>query len=98
MSATLEKHIGLATSSLTINILHSRLISRGEIFVDWIVKTFADKFLQVSTISPDKFHCLKIFVVKILRIEQNPRKSQNFHPSKLTRYMVLTSTLDDTLA
>ena len=31
---------------------------------------------------------MKIFVVKISRIEQNLRKHQNFHPSKLIRYTV----------
>ena len=31
---------------------------------------------------------MKVFVVKISRIEQNPRKPQNFHPSKLIRYTV----------
>ena len=36
------------------------LISRGEIFVDWIVKTFCGYSFEVikleSAISPDKFH------------------------------------------
>ena len=31
---------------------------------------------------------MKIFVVKISRIEQNPRKPQNFHPLKLIRYTI----------
>ena len=39
--------------------------------MDWIVM---DIFLRVSIISPDKFYYLKIFVVKISRIEQNPQK------------------------
>ena len=66
-----------------ITIPYSGLILRGETFVDWIVKTFR----RVSTISPDKFHYLKIFMAKISRIEQNPWIPQNFHPSKkLTHY------------
>ena len=35
---------------------YSGLISRGEIFVDWIVKTFRRYIFEVITISPDKFH------------------------------------------
>ena len=45
-----------------------------------------------SAISPviiPSVECLKIFVVKILKIEQNPQKPQNFHTSKLIRYTVL---------
>ena len=32
------------------------LISRGEIFVDWIAKNFCGYIFEVTTISPDKFH------------------------------------------
>ena len=49
---------------------------------------FADIFSRVSTILPDKFHYLKIFMVKILRKEQNPQKPRIFCPSKLTCYTV----------
>ena len=68
---------------------YRRLISRGETSVDWIVKTFCGYIFEgISTISTDKFHCLKIFVVKISRIEQYLRKPGNFHPLKFTRYKV----------
>ena len=64
---------------------YSGLISRGKIFVDWIVKTFCGYLLRIITRYALKtpFHqmnsiiipsveCLKFFVVKISRIEQNP--------------------------
>ena len=61
--------------------------------MDWIVKTFRRYIFEdynliglESAISPE---CLKTFVFKISRIEQNPQKPQNFHPSKLIRYTVI---------
>ena len=33
----------------TSHLLYSRLISRGNFFVDWIVKLFADMFLRIIT-------------------------------------------------
>ena len=48
-------------------------------------------FHQINSIIIPSVECLKIFVTKILRIEQNLWKAQNFHPSKLIRYMVVSS-------
>ena len=62
-------------------IPYNRLISRGEIFVDWIVKTFWGIQLNKPINSI-------IFVVKISRTEQNLQKPQNFYPLKFICYMV----------
>ena len=55
-----------------MKVLSQRIVVKGEIFVDFI-KLFAELFLRITTKLAYKFHCnvecLKIFVVKILRIE-----------------------------
>ena len=48
-------------------------------------------FHQINSIIIPSVECLEIFMAKILRIEQNLWKAQNFHPSKLIRYMVVSS-------
>ena len=46
-------------------------------------------FHQINSIVIPSVECLKIFVVKILRIEENLQKPRNFHPSKLICYTVV---------
>ena len=61
-----------------------------------------DLFSRITTKWAYKFHCnvecLKIFVVKISRIEQNSLKPQNFYPSKLNRYTVASYRLQNPAA
>ena len=45
-------------------------------------------FHQINFIVILSVECLKTFMVKILRIEQNIQKPQNFHPLKLIHYTV----------
>ena len=48
-------------------------------------------FHQINSIIIPSVQCLKIFMAKILRIEQNLWKARNFHPSKLICYMIVSS-------
>ena len=55
--------------------------------MDWIVKIFCGWIITIHQISFFS-RIAENFVVKISKIEQNPRKPRNFHPSKLFHYTV----------
>ena len=66
-------------------ISYSGLISRGEIFVDWMVKTFCRLFWMITINRPVNSIKMKIFVIKILKMGQIPQKSSGIFLENIFR-------------